>query len=300
MTAASMGEERRPTASAGRGGGVQLLLARGFLIILLAYFLIPLIWLGFAATKSNSGLFSSFGFWFSNDFHFFDNLRDLLARDNGAFGQWMKNTAIYAIAASVGSTAISAWAGYAFALYRFRGRGALFAIVLGSVFVPPTVLALPLYLMMSQSGLSNSLLAVILPALVNPFGIYLMRIFAERSIPEELIDAARVDGAGEFRIFATIALPLLAPGVVTVLLFSFVGAWNNYFLPLLILNKSELTTVIVGLANWNGLAAQPGEAQVIYALVVTGSVLAILPVMALFLLLQRYWQNGIALGSVRG
>ena len=116
----------------------------------------------------------------------------------------------------------------------------LFAIVLGSVFVPATVLAVPLFLMLSQSGLSKTLLAVILPALVNPFGVYLMRIFAERSIPEELLDAARVDGAGEFRIFWTISFRLLAPGFVTVLLFAFVGAWNNYFLPLLVLSKSEL------------------------------------------------------------
>src|SRR5262249_56142065 len=130
----------------------------------------------------------------------------------------------------VGLTIGCSWAGYAFAMYRFRGRGVLFAIVLGSVFVPATVLALPLFLIMSQTGLSASLLAVILPALVNPFGVYLMRIFAERSVPEELLDAARVDGAGEFRIFWTISLRLLAPGVVTVLLFSFVGAWNNYFL----------------------------------------------------------------------
>ena len=185
-------------------------------------------------------------------------------------------------------------------MYRFRGRGVLFAIVLGSVFVPATVLALPLFLMMNQTGLSATLLAVILPGLVNPFGVYLMRIFAERSVPEELLDAARVDGAGEFRIFWTISFRLLAPGVVTVLLFSFVGAWNNYFLPLLVLSKSDLSTVIVGLANWNGLAAQPGEAQVIYALVVTGSVIAILPVMAVFLFLQRYWQNGLSFGAVRG
>lgn len=282
----------------GRQGG--MLVVRLFMVLMLAYFLIPLIWLFFAMTKSNAGLFSSFGFWFDKDFHLFDNIRDLLARDNGAFVKWMQNTAIYAIAAGLGSTIVSTWAGYAFAMYRFRGRGVLFALVLGSVFVPATVLALPLYFMLTQSGLSNTLLAVILPALVNPFGIYLMRIFAEQAIPPELIDAARVDGAGEYRIFFTISLRLLAPGFVTVLLFSFVGAWNNYFLPLLVLTKSDLTTVIVGLANWNALAAQPGEAQVIYALVVMGSVIAILPVIVLFIFLQRFWQQGLALGSVRG
>jgi multiple sugar transport system permease protein len=191
-------------------------------------------------------------------------------------------------------------AGYAFAQYRFPGRDVLFGIVLTSVFVPLTVFAVPLFLMMSKSGLSNSLLAVILPGLVNPFGVYLMRIYAEGSISQDLIDAARVDGAGEFRIFAAIAFRLLAPGFVTVLLFAFVGAWNNYFLPLLLLSKSDLYLLTVGLAFWNSLASQPGVAQVLYILVISGSLVAIVPVMIVFLFLQRYWQEGLNLGSVTG
>jgi multiple sugar transport system permease protein len=166
--------------------------------------------------------------------------------------------------------------------------------------VPPTVFAVPLFLLLSKSGLSNSLLAIILPALVNPFGVYLMRIYAEQAVPEELLDAARVDGAGDFRIFAQIAFRLMAPGFVTVLLFAFVGAWNNYFLPLLVLSKSSLFPLTVGLAYWNSLATQPGNAQVLYAIVITGSVVAILPVMFAFLFLQRYWQGGLSLGSIKG
>lgn len=266
----------------------------------LGYFLIPLFWLVISSTKTNAGLFSSFGFWFDKNINFIQNLKDLFARDNGAFSTWMKNTAIYAITASVDSSLISAMAGYAFSQYRFAGRNLLFGIVLGSVFVPGTVFAVPLYLLLAKSGLSGSLLAIILPALVNPFGVYLMRIYAEQSIPPDLIDAARVDGAGEFRIFATIAMRLIAPGYVTVLLFAFVGAWNNYFLPLLVLNKSNLYPVTVGLAYWNSLASQPGYAQVLYILVITGSVIGTLPVMVIFLFLQRFWQNGLALGSIKG
>ncbi len=266
----------------------------------LGYFLIPLFWLVISSTKTNAGLFSSFGFWFDKNINFFQNLKDLFARDNGVFSTWMKNTAIYAITASVGSSLISAMAGYAFSQYRFAGRNFLFGIVLGSVFVPGTVFAVPLYLLLAKSGLSGSLLAIILPALVNPFGVYLMRIYAEQSIPPDLIDAARVDGAGEFQIFATIAMRLIAPGYVTVLLFAFVGAWNNYFLPLLVLNKSNLYPVTVGLAYWNSLASQPGYAQVLYILVITGSVIGTLPVMVIFLFLQRFWQNGLALGSIKG
>ncbi len=280
--------------------GVNTTSAYIFMLVCLSYFLIPLIWLLISSTKTNAGLFSTFGFWFGKEFDFFQNLKDLFAYDNGDFALWIRNTAIYAVIAALGSSLIAAMAGYAFAQYRFPGRDLLFGIVLASVFVPLTVFAVPLFLMMSKSGLSNTLLAVILPALVNPFGVYLMRIYAEGSISQDLIDAARVDGAGEFRIFATIAFRLLAPGFVTVLLFAFVGAWNNYFLPLLLLNKSDLYLLTVGLAFWNSLASQPGVAQVLYILVITGSVVAIVPVMIVFLFLQRYWQEGLNLGSVTG
>jgi len=176
----------------------------------------------------------------------------------------------------------------------------LFGIVLASVFVPATVFAVPLFFLASQTGLTNSLWAVILPAFANPFGVYLMRIYTEQAVPQDLVDAARVDGAGELRIFATIVSRLIAPGFVTVLLFAFVGAWNNYFLPLLVLAKSELYPLTVGLAYWNSLSILPGESQVLYSLVITGSVVAIVPVMIVFLFLQRYWQGGLTLGSVRG
>ena len=271
-----------------------------FMLVCLGYFLMPLIWLLLSSTKTNAGLFSTFGFWFGKSFNFFQNLKDLFAYDNGNFALWMRNTAVYAVIASLGSSLISTLAGYTFAQYRFAGRDLLFGIVLASIFIPATVFAVPLFLMMSKSGLSNTLWAVILPALVNPFGVYLMRIYAEQAVSPELIDAARVDGAGELHIFVSIVFRLLAPGYVTVLLFAFVGAWNNYFLPLLLLSKSNLYVLTVGLAYWNSLASQPGVAQVLYILVVTGSVVAILPVMIVFLVLQRYWQQGLNLGSVTG
>jgi multiple sugar transport system permease protein len=270
-----------------------------FLFVFLGYFLLPLVWLSIASTKTNAGLFNSFGFWFAKDFGLAQNLKDLFTYQDAAFIVWMKNTAIYAVSAAVGSSLISALAGYAFAQYRFAGRNLLFGIVLASVFVPGTVFAVPLYLLISKTGLSGSLLAVILPSLLSPFGVYLMRIYAEQAIPEELLDAARIDGAGEFRIFATIAFRLLLPGYVTVLLFAFVGAWNNYFLPLLVLGKSEVYPVTVGLAYWNSLAGQLSTHQILYPLVITGSVIGTLPVMILFLFLQRYWQNGLALGSIK-
>jgi len=288
------------TAQRDRGRALTVTSTYIFLLAGLAYFLVPLIWLLVSSTKTNAGLFSSFGFWFDKNIDIVQNLKDLFAYDNGNFALWMRNTAIYAGIASLGSALISTLAGYAFAMYQFRGRNILFGIVVASVFIPSTVFAVPLFLMMSKTGLSNTLLAIILPSLVNPFGVFLMRVYAERAISEELLDAARVDGAGEVRIFTTIAFRLLAPGFVTVLLFAFVGAWNNYFLPLLLLSKSDLYLLTNGLAYWNSLASQPGVAQVLYILVITGSVVAIVPVILVFLFLQRYWQGGLGLGSVKG
>ena len=270
-----------------------------FLFVCLGYFLLPLLWLFIASTKTNAGLFNSFGFWFAKDFNLAQNLKEVFTYQNGAFIVWMKNTFIYATSAAVGSSLISALSGYAFAQYRFAGRNLLFGIVLASVFVPVTVYAVPLYLLISKTGLSGSLLAVILPALVSPFGVYLMRIYAEQAIPQDLIDAARMDGAGELRIFVTIAFRLLMPGYVTVLLFAFVGAWNNYFLPLLVLSRSEVYPVTVGLAYWNSLAGQLSAVQILYPLVITGSVIGTVPVMFLFIFLQRFWEIGLAFGSIK-
>ena len=170
----------------------------------LGYFILPLLWLLIASTKTNAGLFSSFGFWFAKDFNLFQNLSDTFSYDKGVFLLWMKNTFIYAITAALGSSLISALAGYAFSQYRFRGRNLLFGIVLGSVLVPLTVFAVPLYLLIFKLGISKSLLALILPSLVSPFGVYLMRIYADQAIPPDLIDAARMDGAGELRIFISV------------------------------------------------------------------------------------------------
>jgi multiple sugar transport system permease protein len=270
------------------------------MFVFLGYFILPLVWLFLGSTKTNAGLFSSFGFWFDKDFNLWKNVQDVFAYGDGDFLLWMRNTAVYAISAAVGSSLISALAGYAFSQYRFAGRDLLFGIVLASVFVPTTVFAVPLFLLISKTGLSGSLLAVILPALVSPFGVYLMRIYAEQAIPQDLIDAARVDGASEFRIFLTIALRLLAPGFVTVLLFAFVGAWNNYFLPLLVLSNSDIYPITVGLAYWNSVVAQQGSGQVLYSMVITGSVIGTLPVMIVFLFLQRFWENGLAFGSIKG
>ncbi len=267
--------------------------------ILAAYFLVPLVWLLIASTKNNADLFSSFGLWFGARFSLIDNLREVFSASGGVYARWLLNTVIYAVVSSLGASLLSTMAGYALAKYEFPGRSAVFSIILGSIMIPLTALAIPTYLMFSSFGLTNNMLAVIIPSLVSPFGVYLMRVYAAESIPDSLLEAARVDGAGEIRIFWQVGLRLLGPGLVTVLLFTMVATWNNYFLPLIMLSKSELYPLTVGLAQQQSAASAGSATQALFSTVITGSLVAILPLIVAFLFLQRYWQSGLSAGSLK-
>jgi multiple sugar transport system permease protein len=271
------------------------------MVAALAYFLLPLVWLLISSTKNTQDLFTTFGLWFSRSPQLLANVEATVTHDGGVFLRWLLNTVLYAGVSAVGAALLAAAAGYGFAKFRFRGQGAWFNLVVGAVMVPTTALAIPTYLLFAQVGLVDTPWAVILPSLVNPFGLFLMRVYAQDAVPDHVIEAARIDGAGEWRIFAQIALRLLAPGLVTVVLFTLVATWNNYFLPLIMLNDPKLYPVTVGLASWaaqaqNGGAGASGE---MLPLVVTGSLLSIVPLVVAFLLLQRYWQSGLAAGSVK-
>lgn len=263
------------------------------------YFVLPLWWLMVSSTKDNAALFTTFGLWFGGDFSLWDNLVQLFEMRDGIFLRWILNTILYAVVAAVGATLLSAMAGYAFAKYEFRGGKALFSITLGAVMIPLTALALPTYLLFSAANLTNTPWAIIVPSLVSPFGVYLMRVYAADAIPDSIVEAARVDGSGEFRTFWQIGLRLMGPGLVTVFLFSLVGTWNNYFLPLIMLNTSELYPITVGLAQIQAAASAGGGSQAVFSTVITGSFVSILPLVVAFLFLQRYWQTGLAAGSVK-
>lgn len=267
----------------------------------LAYFLLPLFWLLIASTKSTQDLFNSFGLWFSDAPQLLANIKATFTQDDGVFVHWLLNTVMYAVVSSVGAALLAAAAGYGFAKFRFRGDRLGFNLVLGAVMVPTTALAIPTYLLFAEAGLVNTPWAIILPSLVNPFGLYLMRVYAQDAVPDSILEAARIDGAGEARIFFTIALRLLAPGLVTVLLFTLVATWNNYFLPLIMLNDPDLYPITVGLSSWAAQAQNggAGSSSDMLALVVTGSLISILPLVVAFLLLQRYWQSGLAAGGVK-
>ncbi|WP_236713544.1 carbohydrate ABC transporter permease [Rathayibacter tanaceti] len=267
--------------------------------VFILYSLVPLAWLVINATKTQAGLLSSFGLWFDGDVVFFQNIADTLSYRDGIFLRWLGNTLLYVVVGAGGATLLATLAGYGLAKFRFTGRKAVFAVVLGAIAVPGTALAVPTFLLFSQLGLTNTPWAIIIPSLISPFGLYLVWVYAVESVPTELLEAARMDGAGEFRTFFTISIRLLAPGIVTVLLFSVVATWNNYFLPLIMLSDPTWYPLTVGLNQWNaqatGVSAQP-----IYNLVITGSLLTIIPIVVAFLGLQRFWQSGLSAGSVKG
>lgn len=266
--------------------------------VVLVYALLPLAWLVINATKTQSDLLGSFGLWFGDSFNLWDNIVATVQYDDGIFLRWLGNTILYVVLGAGGATLLAVLGGYALAKFNFPGKRWVFAVVIGAVAVPGTALAVPTFLMFSKMGLTNTPWAVIIPSLISPFGLYLMWTFAAEAIPTELLEAARVDGASELRTFAQICLPLLAPGIVTVLLFTMVATWNNYFLPLIMLKDPAWYPLTLGLNAWNAQAATAGG-EAIFNLVITGSVLTILPLIVAFLFLQRYWQSGLAAGSVK-
>ncbi|MEV0222138.1 carbohydrate ABC transporter permease [Streptomyces sp. NPDC050704] len=287
---------RRPSSARRRSTPLTIVM-----LAVLAYFLLPLFWLLIASTKSTGDLFNSFGLWFSRAPQLLANIRQTLTHDDGIFLHWLLNTVLYAVGSALGAALLAAAAGYGFAKFRFRGNSTAFNLVLGAIMVPTTALAIPTYLLFAKVELVNTPWAIVLPSLVSPFGLYLMRIYAQDAVPDSLLEAARVDGAGEARIFFRIALRLLAPGLVTVVLFTLVATWNNYFLPLIMLNDPQLYPITVGLASWASQAQNggAGASSDMLALVVTGSLLSIIPLVIAFLLLQRYWQSGLATGGVK-
>ena len=269
------------------------------LFIATIYFLLPFYWLIVSSTKNTNDLFNTFGFWFSGNFSLFTNLQLLFTYDGSIFLRWLLNSFIYSgVSAAVG-TFLSAMAGYALAKYQFRGRNFIFSVILGALLVPATALVLPLYLLMSGLNLTNTYWAVLLPTIVNPFGVYLARIYASASISDDLLDAARVDGAGEFRTFATVASRIMVPALVTVFLFQFVATWNNFFLPLVMLSDKSLYPIPVGLQTWNS-TTYGGTQQFLYALITTGSLVSVIPLIIGCLFLQRFWRGGLSAGSVKG
>jgi multiple sugar transport system permease protein len=258
------------------------------------YTLLPVAWVVIASTKSGSELFSTFTFLPGSGFA--QNLKDLNAYRDGIYWSWMGNSALYAGLGALLSTAVSAFSGYALATYRFRGRETIFNVLLAGVLMPPVILAIPQYLLLAKANLTDSYLSVLLPQILSPYGVYLSRIYAAAAVPSDVVEAGRMDGAGEWRIFTRIALPMMVPGMVTVFLFQFVAVWNNFLLPYIMLSDDERFPLTLGLYT---LLEQGANTPALYTLVITGAFLAVLPLIALFLVVQRFWSLDLLSGAVK-
>jgi multiple sugar transport system permease protein len=266
------------------------------LVLLLGavYFLLPVAWVVIASTKSPADLFSTFTF--APGSAFWQNIKDLSAYEDGLFWRWAANTALYSVVGAFLSAMLSGLTGYTLAKFRFPGRALIFNVLLAGVLVPGITLAIPQYLLLAKVGLTNTYWAVLLPSIISPYGIYLARVYAAAAVPDELIEAGRTDGAGEWRIFRSIALPVLRPALVTVFLLQFVGIWNNFLLPFIMLGDDRKFPLTVGLYT---LLNRGNTLPALYTAVIVGSLLSIIPLIVLFLTLQRYWRVDLISGAVK-
>ena len=289
-------EHRTGARDAGRKPTTTILVT-AILAIVAIYFLVPVYWVVINATKSTEDLFGSNGFWFGESFQLWENLKSVLTANGGIFPRWALNSVIYAGIGSVVATYFAVAAGYALAKYRFPGRRFIYVLVLGGVLVPGTAVALPLFFLFSSIGITNTYWSVLIPSLVSPFGLFLASIYSSAAVPDEMLEAGRLDGVGELGLFHRLALPQLTPAIVTVVLFQFVAIWNNYMLPLVMLADERLYPITLGLDNWR---AQTDRLPEFYQLTTGGALLSVIPLAILILVLQRFWRGGLTEGSVKG
>jgi multiple sugar transport system permease protein len=266
------------------------LAVNGALAVLAALSLLPLLWM-LSVSFMPSGEASRFPPPLLPSSLTFDNYTALFERIGMA--RYFVNSLIVATASTVLSVLINAAAGYAFAKLRFRGQQAIFRVLLAALVIPGQVTMLPLFLLMKRLGLVDSLGGVVVPALATVFGIFLVRQYA-RSIPDELLEAARIDGAGELRIFVSIVLPMLRPVLITLAIFTFMASWNDFMWPLIVLTSDEHFTLPIALASLSREHIQDVE------MMMAGAVVTVLPVLLLFMLLQRHYIRGLLAGSIKG
>ncbi|WP_406713014.1 carbohydrate ABC transporter permease [Trueperella pyogenes] len=275
-----------------------------FMVIFLLYFIFPIYWMIIASTKTNAELTTTFGLWFTQHSDKTDspsladaigaNYDSLIGWTQGLLWRWIGNSFIYSAAAALIGTITSVMAGYALAKFNFPLKNTALGIIMAGLLMPVALLSVPIYVLFLNLGLDNTMASIIIPCAVSPFGVFLGRVYVQASVPTELIEAARIDGAGEARIFFTMVLRILAPAMVTIFLFIFVATWNNFILPQLMISSQELKPITLGLY---GMASYFSPQ---YGPMMMASLLGVVPLIVLFLALQRYWQAGLSAGSVKG
>lgn len=285
------------------GRFVKVALVTTAMTVLGLVVILPVVWLLLATTKNNRQLFALGAFSVPANISLGSNLSRAFSIDGGILVYWLLNSVGYAVVISLGSTYLATLAGYAVAKLRFPGRRVFTAVIVGSLMVPSAVLVIPLYILEARVHIVNSYEGVILPLLLSTFAVFFMMVYLNEALPDVLIEAAQVDGAGHWRIFHRIALPMARPGIATVVLISFIATWNNYFLPFVLLSNTKLFPITVGLDYWLGTvtgSASAGAGDIVYPDIIVGMAIAIIPTLLLFPLVSRYVARGLSLGSVAG
>lgn len=259
-----------------------------FIVLLL---MMPFAWVFFGSFKTQGEFIANPGAWLPEAFTYVQNYIVLFTEKG--FSTYLVNSVIVSVVVVIANIIFSSMAGYALAKLPFRGNRVVFICVIGSMTVPYVALFVPQFLIVAQLGLVNTLTGIILPLLVMPIAIFIMRQFAH-SIPDELLEAARVDGAGEVRIFVRVFLPLVGPAVATVAILTFLFSWNSFLWPLIVAQSQGVYTLPVGLA----VASQAANTTA-YGILLAGAMVVMLPVLVLFLFLQRYFIQGVATAGLK-
>lgn len=276
------------------------------LVILGILFLFPLYWIVTGAFKPSADIYAQKPVWFPTQW-VSRNFQKLFERRSAPlfdiFGlqgpvvpavfRWLVNTVFMATAAMLLTCLVASMAGYALAKKRFKGRGILFALIIAAMALPKQVILIPLLREMSKLKMYGTLWAVIFPTVGWPFGVFLMKQFAH-GIPDEILEAARVDGSSELRTFATIVFPLIKPGVGALAIFTFITSWNDYFMQLIMLNSNENYTISLGIATLQA------ETTVDSGILMAGATLTSIPIIIVFLVFQKYFTRGITMGAIKG
>ena len=289
------------------------------LVLLALFFLFPLYWIITGAFKPAADIYAKEPVWWPSEWVTtnFDNLFnkrtaplwELAVPFSSYFAgkpvyfsvgptvpaafRWLVNTVFMAVTAMIFTCITAAMAGYALAKKRFRGRGILFALIVCAMALPKQVILIPLLKEMSGLRLYGSLWAVIFPTVGWPFGVFLMKQFSE-SIPGEILEAARIDGASEAKTFITVVLPMVKPGIGALAIFTFINAWNDYFMQLVMLPSGNNFTIPLGIATLQA------ETSIDVGILMAGATLAAIPIIAIFLAFQKYFTQGITMGAVKG
>ncbi|MCD8087103.1 MAG: carbohydrate ABC transporter permease [Oscillospiraceae bacterium] len=276
------------------------------LVILAILFLFPLYWIITGAFKPTTDIYSAETVWWPSQW-VLRNFRELFSSRSAPLFQigsltgptvpaairWLINTVFMAVMAMLLTCVTATMAGYALAKKRFVGRNVVFTLIVCAMALPKQVILIPLIREISALGLYNNLWAVIFPTVGWPFGVFLMRQFSE-SIPGEMLEAARIDGASEARTFTQIVLPMVKPGIGALAIFTFINSWNDYFMQLIMLTSSSNYTISVGIATLQG------ESSTDFGILMAGAALAAVPIIIVFLIFQKYFTQGITMGAVKG